>query len=100
MNPTYFTEIKKQKAMLDVQFSDGSCLVSSLPLPGRGKEGTVCEVPNNIAARLLTEGSHRLASADETNTYRAAQILQRATTNDPLTLAREQFNLLSGRDAK
>jgi|ERR1035437_1052496 hypothetical protein len=100
MNPNYFTEIKKQKEVLDIKFCDGCCLVTSQALPGRGKEGTVCEVPNNIAARLLTEGSHRLAGADETNAYRAAQILQRATTNDPLTLAREQFNLLSGRDAK
>jgi len=96
MNPTYFREIKKQKVLLDLQFGDSSCLVTSLALPGRGKEGTVCEVPNDIAARLLTECSHRLASDDETRAYRAAQVLQRATTNDPLTLAREQFNLLGG----
>lgn len=96
MNPNYFTEIKQQKEVLDVKFCEGSCLVASLALPGRGKEGTVCEVPNGIAARLLTEGSHRLASDDETREYRGKQILQQAVSNGPLALARQQFNLLAG----
>jgi hypothetical protein len=96
MNPTYFTEIKKQKAVLDVQFPEGDCLVVSLVLPGRGAGGAICETPNHIAARLMVEATHRLADVEESNSYRAAQVLQQAVSNDALALARQKFNLLTG----
>lgn len=96
MNPNYFVEIKNQKALLGVQYPDGAVLVASLPLPGRGKAGTICEVTTAIAARLIVEGTHRVANDDETREYRGNQILQRATVNDPLEQARQKFNLLGG----
>ena len=97
MNPkTYYADLKKAKTALDAQFCNGDCLVASLELPGGGKAGTISEVPNGIAARLLTEGSHRLVNAEEASTYRSAQILQQATSTDPIAQFRQKLDLLTG----
>ena len=100
MNPNYFSDIRKQTALLDLQFPGGDCLVSSLPQHGKGTADRVCEVPNSIGAKLLIEATHRLASVDETNTYRASQILQQKETTDPIAHFRKQLDLLSGGSSK
>lgn len=96
MNPTnYFSAIRQQRAALDSQFSDGACLVTSIRLPGRQcTAGVVCEVSLDIAARLLVEGTHRLASPEESHTFREEQQLKSAPNGDPLEAARRQFGLL------
>jgi hypothetical protein len=96
MNPNYFTEIKKQTALLDLQFPGGDCLVSSLPQHGKGTADRVCEVPNSIGAKLLIEATHRLASDEETRAYRETQILQQATSTDPIAQFRQKLDLLTG----
>lgn len=89
----YYRSIRQRQTELSGQFPDGSCLVVS-------KE-CVCEVPVTVAARLLVEGTHKLASEQEACAFRATQAMNRATTPlvDSLANARQQFAaLLSGKD--
>ncbi len=44
-------------------------VVVSLSTPDGGKEGVATEVPRAIAARMVVEGSARLATAEETKTF-------------------------------
>jgi hypothetical protein len=96
MNRTdYFSAIKQQLTALTSQFSDGACLVVSIAIPGRrGTAGNICEVTLDNAARLLVEGTHRLASTEESHAFREEQQLKGAPNGDPLEAARRQFGLL------
>ena len=86
----YYSNIRAQRQQLAGQFPDQCCLV----VAGR----TVAEVPLDIAARLLVEGTHKLASDEQTRVFREAQALTRArTTADPIASARLQFGLLVGK---
>ena len=99
MNSTnYFAAIRQQRTVLDSQFSDGACLVTSVKLPGRQcTAGTVCEVSLDIAARLLVEGTHALASPDDIRAFQQAQEFRRAPYGDPLEEARKRFGLLTSK---
>ncbi len=85
----YFEQIAHKRAELAGQFPEGCCFVVS--------NGSVCEVSLDIAARLLTEGTHQIATEAEAAKFRAAQAQGRA--KDPLveTLAeaRARFAALS-----
>ena len=99
MNPTnYFAAIRQQRTTLDSQFSDGACLVTSIRLPGRQcTAGVVCEVSLDIAARLLVEGTHRLASEEEAHAFHEEQEFKRTPYGDPLAEARIRFGLLTSK---
>jgi hypothetical protein len=95
----YFSKIHKQQEALRQQFPSGDCLVISV---NPGNNGA-CEVPLPLAAKLLVEGTHILASPDQCNAYRAAQ--EMARTQSPLigTLdnARAQFAaLMAAKDGR
>jgi len=83
----YYSNIRAQRQQLAGQFPDQCCLIIA--------GGTVAEVPLDIAARLLVEGTHALASDEQARVFREAQELTRArATTDPLEAARRQFGLL------
>lgn len=87
---TYYKEIRQHRAELSRKFPDNACLVVAA--------GCVTEVTLDIAARLLTENTHFLASDEQARVFREAQALTRArTTSDPITSARLQFGLLVGK---
>jgi hypothetical protein len=88
----YYSDIREQRDKLQQQFPAGDCLVISV----RPLNNGACEVPLALAAKLLVEGSHRLASETECNSFRAAQEANRATTSpvDSLANARAQFAAL------
>ena len=87
MNPfqTYYADIHKQTQALALRFPSGDCLIAS--------KGCVSEVPVTIAARLIVEGTHALASDEQACAFRATQEMNRATTPqvDTLANARAQF---------
>jgi len=89
----YYSNIRAQRQQLAGQFPDQCCLVVA--------GGTVAEVPLNIAARLLVEGTHKLASKTEQDAFRATQEMNRVATPLVSTLeaARAQFKaLMAGKD--
>ena len=90
---TYYSDIRAQRAALDSQFPGGACLVTSLSLPGKGMLGNTCEVTTDNAARLIVEGSHRLASLEESHAFREQQEVKSAPQKDLLELTRIQFGL-------
>jgi hypothetical protein len=87
---TYYKEIRQRRAELSGRFPEDACLVVAA--------GCVTEVTLDIAARLLTESSHSLASDEQARVFREAQALTRArTSTDPIASARLQFGLLVGK---
>jgi hypothetical protein len=78
----YYSEIRAKTQELAEQFADDHCLVTA------GK--TTCEVPVPLAARLLVEGTHRLASKEEQDAFHEAQRLNRPPING-LDAARAAF---------
>lgn len=94
---TYFADIRVQRTKLESQFSEGACLVVSVSVLGRyTTPGNVCEVTLDNAARLLVEGTHKLASPEESHAFREEQAFKGAPNGDPLEAARRQFGLLKG----
>jgi hypothetical protein len=90
----YYQRIREKRADLANQFPKGFCLVVSVfSLEKNSTEGTFCEVLVPEAARLMTDGTHRLASEDEAAAYYAAQDVQRIrNAQDTLARTRGQFN--------
>jgi len=89
----YYAKIHRQTQALTLQFPGGDCLVTA--------GSTTCEVPVPLAARILIEGTHRLATQDEADAFRATQAMNSVSTPLVSTLeaARQQFAaLMAGKD--
>jgi hypothetical protein len=72
-------------------------LVVSIKTAGRpSAAGSICEVTLDNAARLIVEGTHRLASKEEIQAFQEEQEFRRAPSADPLEAARKRFGLLTG----
>jgi hypothetical protein len=65
-----------------------------------GKGGKSTEVPRRIAAKLVVEGLARLASADETKTYRDQVAEARRLAEQMEQASRVQLTVLSTADLK
>lgn len=65
----YFRKIREVEATL----SDPYFVVSSLETPDGGKNGTISEVPRELAAKLIVEGRAVLASEAEKEQFQQAQ---------------------------
>jgi hypothetical protein len=88
MPQKYYAKLNEQRAALAKQHPDGTLFVMSVAHPlGRSTAGNVCEVPVPIGARLLLDGTHRVADEPEIATFRADQALRRAmATGTPVTV--------------
>ncbi|MGP8245969.1 MAG: hypothetical protein ACLQVN_15790 [Bryobacteraceae bacterium] len=65
----YYQKIRDAQGKL----SDPYPVIVSRETPDGGKEGMLTEVPAGIAAKMVVDGAARLATAEETQTYRQAQ---------------------------
>lgn len=75
---SYYAAIRQQTETLSKQYPSGACLVVSISTPGsRATAGTVCEVPVELAAKLLTENTHVLASESQIQEFHEAQRMNR-----------------------
>jgi hypothetical protein len=92
----FYSNKRAHLADLSEQFPEGCCLVH--PVQGGGNTS---EVDLDNAARLLTEGEFRLATAEEVDSYRAAMALRKANSTpvDGLQSARALFAALQRGDA-
>lgn len=94
----YYSDLHAKTNALAVTHADGCLLVVSVANLLRGTTpGNICEVTVDNAARLLLDGTHREATAEEIRAYQEAQEFKRAPTTDPLAAARKRFGLLTGK---
>src|SRR4051794_32638017 len=90
----YYATIRAKQTELGPEFPEGCCLVMSVQsLERNSPGGNVCEVSLYDAARLLTDGTHRLATKEETVAFRERNDIMRSrnTHADLLSAARRQF---------
>ncbi|HEV3334575.1 MAG TPA: hypothetical protein VG096_26485 [Bryobacteraceae bacterium] len=66
---TYYQKIRDIETKIEEAFA----IVVSLETPDGGKVGTFTEVPAAIAAKMLVDGSARLALSEEAVEFRAQQ---------------------------
>lgn len=94
----YYSDLRAKTNALAAQHADGCLLVVSVANRLRGTTpGNICEVTVDNAARLILDGTHREATAEEIRAYQEAQEFKRAPTTDPLETARRRFGLLTGK---
>lgn len=70
----YWAEVRTHRDTIADQF----VFVASLPERHGAPGGVLCEVAREDAARLLANRTHRLATAEEVQAYRAAEDKLRA----------------------
>jgi hypothetical protein len=74
----------------------GDCaVVMSLQTADGGKGGTMTEVPRRLAAKLVVEGQARLASREESESFRASQAEAKRRADQIAAAARVQVAVLS-----
>ena len=62
----YYQKIRDAQAKI----TDPCPVIVSRETPDGGKEGTLTEVPVGIAAKMVVDGAARLATTEETRTFR------------------------------
>jgi hypothetical protein len=95
---TYYAALRQQRETLAPQHPSGFCLVMSLDNSQKNSTpGNLCEVTVADAARLLMDGTHRVATADEFNAYKKQQGVERARIRkNDLDRTRETFESVMG----
>ena len=98
----YYAAIREKQEALTKQFPKGYCLVVSvLNREKNSTAGTFCEVLVPEAARLITDGTHRTVTDEESSAYYGAQDLQRVrNSQDNLERTRVQFDQIMGKSTK
>ena len=66
---SYYQKIRDFESKIADEFA----IVVSLETTDGGKPGTLTEVPSGIAAKMMVDGSARLAHPDEATRFRARQ---------------------------
>jgi hypothetical protein len=94
----YYAALREQRETLAKQHPSGFCLVVSVFDPQKNSTaGSICEVSVQDAARLTFDGTHRVATDDETCAYRNRQGVERARNRrDDLERTREMFQGVMG----
>ena len=87
----YYQNIREVEASIPEAYP----IVVSLASPDGGKEGTRTETPRRVAAKLITEGAARLASADEAQEFREQQAEAKRNADQIAAANRVQFAVLS-----
>jgi hypothetical protein len=90
----YFQKIRDTEAEIAEPFP---ILVSKETEDG-GKAGRYAEVTRAVAAKMITEGRGRLATADESRAYRTAQADAREAAEQAADAAKVQFTVVSTSD--
>lgn len=90
----YYQKIRSQQAEIGEEFP----IVISKETQDGGKEGRYSEVSRALAARMIVEGSARLATGDEAKAYRQAQAAAKKSADDAAEAAKVQFTLVPAGD--
>ncbi len=94
----YWAGIRAQRAVLDVQFPEGFCHLCSIANRDRDTvAGNVTVVANDNAARCLAEGTHRIATPQEIDGWKALQEDNRRMSSEWELRSRKQFFVREGK---
>jgi len=86
----YYQKIRNQRNTIRDEFP----IVVSNETPDGGKSGVLTEVPRDLAAKLLVDGTARLANDVETAEFRQAQADMRKAVEDERAASRVQVTLV------
>jgi hypothetical protein len=87
----YYQKIRDAEARIAEEFP----IVVSNETPDGGKGGAKAEVPRRIAAKLIVEGLARLASAEESKTFRDWMSEAKRVADQMEQAAKVQLTVLS-----
>jgi hypothetical protein len=92
----YYQKLRQIEASL----AEAYVVVMSLATPDGGKAGVATEVPRGIGARMIVEGSARLAEEAEAAEFRARNEETRQAAEQAALANRIQVTVLSGAEPK
>ena len=87
----YYQKIRDLESKIAEEFP----VVISKETSDGGKGGNFAEVTRPIAAKMVTEGTARLATADESKTYRDAQAQAKQAADQAAEAAKVQLTVVS-----
>jgi hypothetical protein len=90
----YYQKIRDKQAEIPSEFA----VVISVATGDGGKDGTKTEVPRRLAAKMVVDGSARLATADEAAAYYEKQAEAQRQAEQAALAARLQVSVISTRD--
>lgn len=87
----YYQKIRELESKIAEEFP----VVVSKETADGGKGGNFAEVTRPIAAKMVTEGTARLATADESKAYRDAQAHAKQAADQAAEAAKVQLTVVS-----
>jgi len=80
---------------VEESLKDPSVVVISLATPDGGREGIRTEVSRRIAARMIVEGTARMATADEARQFQEEKAEAKRQADQMAAASRMQFTVIS-----
>ena len=90
----FYQKIRDAAAAIEEPFP----IVISLATGDGGKAGTAIEVARPVAARMIVEGSARLANAEEAQQFRDRQVEAKRLADQAAAASRVQLTVLTTAD--
>src|SRR5689334_8841072 len=90
----YYEKIRETEAGMKDEYP----VIVSRDTGDGGKEGTMTEVPRRLAARMVVDGSARMASVEEMDAFRMRQTEALRSAEQAAAAARLQISVLSTRE--
>jgi hypothetical protein len=90
----YYQKIREFAATIDEEFP----VVVSRETADGGKNGTLTEVPSRLAAKMVVEGTARLAKPKEAEVFRQEQAERKRVADQEAAVSKVQLTVLSTDD--
>jgi len=87
----YYQKIRDEQAKIADEFP----IVVSNETTDGGKQGTMTEVPRRLAAKLVVEGTAKIATTDEAAAFRKAQAVAKQAAEQLAASSRLQLTVVS-----
>lgn len=87
----YYQKIRAAEATINVPFP----IIVSAETEDGGKRGVFSEVPREVGAKMIAEGTAKLASPEESDAYHAQQAQARQEVEEAAAAARMQVKFIS-----
>ncbi len=92
----YYKKVREQEATLPTP----QAVVISVATPDGGRPGVATEVSTPIAARMLVEGSARVATDEEASEFRARNEREKRAAEDAAAASKLQVVVIPAKSAK
>ncbi|HLK50394.1 MAG TPA: hypothetical protein VKT49_19775 [Bryobacteraceae bacterium] len=86
----YYEKVREVESSIN----DAFVVVASLETPDGGKAGILSEVPSRVAARMVVDGTGKLASKPQVQQFREAQAQAQRAAEEAATANRVQLTVL------